>query len=262
MARLFGRVVLIVSAMSVAAALASAQTSSSSTATKSFEVISVDGNTLVVKLPEGTRELTVPEDFRFTVNGQAMSVHELKPGMAGTATITTRTQVTPVTVTEIKKGSVAMVSGSNLYVRTADGIKMFSQEQIDKRGVKIIREGKPAQLSEFHAGDELTATIVTTRPPKVVTERDVQATLAKAAAAPAAAPASRPAGVPAAPSSAAAPPPRAPVATSGTTSASEATQQVARALPKTASTRPLTALFGLAFLVLAATLAVRRRLVR
>ena len=52
---------------------------------------------LVVRLPEGTRELTVPDDFRFIVDGQPLSVRELKAGMKGTATITTRTTVTPVT---------------------------------------------------------------------------------------------------------------------------------------------------------------------
>ena len=66
------------------------------TETKKFQVIAVDGNQLVVKVPEGTRELTVPDDFRFNVDGKMLSVHELKPGMAGTATITTKTtMVTP-----------------------------------------------------------------------------------------------------------------------------------------------------------------------
>ena len=39
-----------------------------------FEVISVDGNTLVVRDETGAREVTVPEDFRFTVDGKPMSV--------------------------------------------------------------------------------------------------------------------------------------------------------------------------------------------
>jgi hypothetical protein len=43
----------------------------------------VDGNTLVVKLPEGTREISVPDDFKFIVDGQPMTVKELKPGMSG-----------------------------------------------------------------------------------------------------------------------------------------------------------------------------------
>ena len=101
-----GRVVLTAGALvCLTAGIAHAQTTSSATETKKFQVIAVDGSDLVVKLPEGTRELTVPDDFKFTVDGKQLSVHELKPGMAGTATITTRTTVTPVTVTEVKNGS-------------------------------------------------------------------------------------------------------------------------------------------------------------
>ena len=48
----------------------------------------------------------VADDFRFTVNDQQLSVHQLKAGMKGTATITTKTTVTPVTVTEVKNGTV------------------------------------------------------------------------------------------------------------------------------------------------------------
>jgi hypothetical protein len=45
---------------------------------RNFEVISVDGNKLVVRDERGTQELTVPDDFRFTVDGKKMSVSELK----------------------------------------------------------------------------------------------------------------------------------------------------------------------------------------
>src|SRR5829696_7224004 len=84
-------------------AVSFAQTTSSTlTENKKFEVVSVDGNTLVVKLPEGTREISVPDDFKFVVDGQPMTVKELKPGMSGMATITTRTKSTPVTVTEVR----------------------------------------------------------------------------------------------------------------------------------------------------------------
>ena len=105
-----------------------AQQTTSSTETKTFEVLAVDGNQLVVRLPEGTRELTVPDDFRFTVNGQQLSVRELKPGMKGTATITTRTTVTPVTVTEVKNGTVVERSGSTIIVRTDEGVQSRSRK--------------------------------------------------------------------------------------------------------------------------------------
>ena len=176
-----------------------AQQTATSSETKAFEVIAVDGNQLVVRLPEGTRELTVADDFRFIVNGQSLSVRELKVGMKGTATITTRTTVTPVTVTEVKNGTVVVRSGSTIIVRTEEGVRSFTQGEVDKRGVKIMRSGKPAQVSDFREGDQLSATIITSRPPQVMTEKEVQATLASASTSaggapkPAAAPGAKPA---------------------------------------------------------------------
>src|SRR6188472_2289811 len=72
---------IIVSAGLVAglSAMASAQTTTTSSETKKFEVIAVDGNQLVVALPEGTREIAVPPGFMFTVNGKQLSVQQLKP---------------------------------------------------------------------------------------------------------------------------------------------------------------------------------------
>jgi hypothetical protein len=139
--------VLAAALVCATAAVSLAQTTTTSSQTKTFEVLAVDGNQLVVKLPEGTRELTVADDFRFTVNGQQLSVHELKAGMKGTATITTRTTVTPVTVTEVKNGTVIQATGSSIIVRTAEGFKSFSQGDIDKRG-EDQREGKPATVSD------------------------------------------------------------------------------------------------------------------
>src|SRR6478736_2921917 len=168
--------------VSLTAVASLAQTTTSSE-TKSFEVLAVDGNQLDVRLPEGTRELTVADDFRFTVNGQQLSVHQLKPGMKGTATITTRTTVTPVTVTEVKNGQVVVRSGAGIIVRTPEGVKSFTQGDVDKRGVKIVRDGQPVQLSELREGDRLSAVIITSLPPRVMTEREVNATLAAAKAA-------------------------------------------------------------------------------
>ena len=171
-------VLAVVTLTCVTAAFASAQTTSQ---TKSFEVISVVGNDLVVKLPEGTKELTVPEDFRFTVDGKELSVHDLKPGMKGTAVVTTKTTLVPVTVTEVKNGTVRQVNGPTIIVQTPEGFKMFTQSDVDKRGVKIIKDGQPAELTDFRAGDTLSATIVTSMPPKVITEKQVNASLARAA---------------------------------------------------------------------------------
>jgi len=242
MSRFLG-VSLVFTLVCTTASLASAQTTSTSTETKSFEVIAVNGNDLVVRLPEGTREMNVPEAFRFTVNGQAMSVHELQPGMKGTAVITTTTKTTPVTVTEVKNGQVVMTSGGSIYVRTGGDVKMFNEADIKKRGIKLTRDGRPAEITDFRQGDNLSAVIVTAGPPHVATEREVQATLAKAAAPAAAAPTSAAAG-PAPATRAASPQPA---------------STEARALPHTASAVPAVGLAGLISLAIASGLAIRRR---
>ena len=165
-------------------AMASAQTTTTSSETKKFEVIAVDGNQLVVTLPEGTREIAVPPGFMFTVNGKQLSVQQLKPGMAGTATITRSTTVTPVSATEVKNGKVVQASGASIIVRTDDGFKMFTQGDVDKRGVKIMRGDKPEAVSDFRPGDQLSAIIITSLPPRVVTEQEVNATLTASGAPP------------------------------------------------------------------------------
>jgi LPXTG-motif cell wall-anchored protein len=238
------RLVLCGALVCLTAAVSVAQTTTTSE-TKKFQIISVAGNLFVVKLPEGTRELSVPDDFRFNIDGKMLSVHELKPGMAGSATITNKTTVTPVTVTEVKNGTVMQASGNSIIVRTEDGMKMFTQGDIDKRGVKIMREGKPAQISDFRANDQLTATIITTKPPRVVTEKEVQATLARSGAG---------AGTPAADAT----PPRS-TATAPSQVAAATSGAAPKKLPKTASPLPTLGLAGLVSLAAGLGLTVRRR---
>ena len=246
------RLVLGGALVCLTAAAAPAQTTTTSE-TKKFQIISVDGNTLVVKLPEGTREMAVADDFRFNVDGKMLSVQELRPGMSGTATITTRTTVTPVVVTEVKNGTVMQNLGTSIIVRTENGMKMFSQADIDKRGIKIWRDGKIAEISDFRANDKLTATIVTTKPPRVMTDREVNATLAKSGGGGAA-------GAPA-PAAAAAPAPSmAQTAPAPSQSQAAATSGAApRKLPKTASPLPLIGLTGLISLFVGLGITVARR---
>ena len=251
MSHAMSRVVLAAAVLCVTAVGALAQQTTTSQETKAFEVLAVDGSQLVVRLPEGTRELTVPDDFRFIVNGQPLSVRELKVGMKGTATITTRTTVTPVTVTEVKNGTVVQRSGSTILVRTDNEVRRFSQGDLDKRGVKIMREGKVAQVSDFREGDRLTATIITSRPPQVMTEREVEATLAAAKAAPP--PPAAVASAPVSPGAAAAPQAQA--------QQPESTV-AARTLPKTASSWPLVGLASVLSLAIGLGLTTRRRWVR
>jgi hypothetical protein len=149
---------------------------------RKFEVISVDGNQLIFRDERGTNELTVPDGFRFTVDGKQLAVSDLKPGMKGTATVTTATTVVPVVVTEIRKGVVLSVAPYSLIVKDdADGIrKRFTQAQVNERAIKIFKEGRVIAIRDVKVGDELTAMIVTQGAPVVVTEQEVQATLAQA----------------------------------------------------------------------------------
>ena len=129
-------VTAIAGILGLVAAPVLAQQSSTSTEVKNFEVISVDGNKVIARTAQGSKEYTVPDDFRFTVEGKQISVHDLKPGMKGTATVTTTTTVHPVKVTEVRNGEVMQATGNSVIVRTATGIKMFSPGDIEKRGIK------------------------------------------------------------------------------------------------------------------------------
>jgi hypothetical protein len=153
---------------------------------RNFEVISVDGNKLVVRDQRGTNELTVPDDFRFTVDGKKMSVSELKAGMKGTATVTTTTTIKPVTVTEMREGVVLSAGQWSMIVRDSEGVrKKFTRDQLDQRGVQILKDGRVMSMDQLKKGDTLTATIITQVAPVVVTEQEVEATLAASPAEPA-----------------------------------------------------------------------------
>src|SRR5262245_5950237 len=184
---------------------AMAQKTTKTSEVKRFRVVSVDGNKVVVKGDRGSQEITVPDDFRFTVNGKEVSVHELKPGMRGSATITTTTTVTPVHTTEVRNAEVVQASASSIIVRGAKGFQMYTEGDVEKRGIKVYKNGRPVTFSDLHAGDKLTATIVTEGPPKVVTKRDVQARLASPPPPATAAPGAAPAGANASPGATAAP---------------------------------------------------------
>ena len=120
--------VVVMFALGLTFAGASVAQTTATTNARKFEVISVDGNQLVFRDERGTNTITVPEGFRFTVDGKQLAIGDLKPGMKGTAVVTTTTTVTPVTITEIKKGVVLSVGPGSLIVKDeADGVRSASR---------------------------------------------------------------------------------------------------------------------------------------
>ena len=177
-----------------------------------FEIIAVDGNYLVVRDQNGTRELTVPPDFRFTVDGKSLAVSDLHAGMKGTAVVTTTTTQRPVYVTTIKQGTVTYQTARSIQIKEDNG------KVHNSRKVRSIRAASACtwatRRSEFRGlnpGDKVSATIVTEGKPEIVTAQAVDAKLAATppppapAPAPAAAPAEEPAADEPAPAPAAEP---------------------------------------------------------
>jgi LPXTG-motif cell wall-anchored protein len=242
---------------------AAAQTTSTSS-TKPFEVISVVGNELVVRGPDGTKEYTVPDTFRFTVDGKQLSVHDLKVGMKGTATTTTLTTVTTVHVTEEKSAKVMQAFGNSVILRSQDGkFKLFTQEDADKYKVQITKGGKPVDFQQLRANDIVSGTFVTTKD-EVLTEQQVTARLEQQGGGTAAAPAAKPAAAttpkPAATTTRPSNPPPPAKTAAAPAASTTAAAPAPKKLPKTASSLPLVGLIGFGLLALGATMtSVRRR---
>jgi len=214
------------------------------TESKTWEVVAVQGNTVVAKGPDGTKEYNLPPDFKMDMDGKPIAVSDLKPGMTVHATITTKVTSHPVYTTEVKNGEVMAVRGYTVVMKTDAGYQQFTPERMKSGDVMIFKEGQEVHLSELKKGDMVSAMIVTRHPPTMVTERQINAT-AKAAPKKAA-----PAMASSEPSSAA------PAAES---TPAPAEHKEHKALPKTASPLPIVGLAGLIALALGAALSATRR---
>jgi len=209
--------------------VASAQTSTK-TESKTFEVIAVQGNTVVAKGPDGTKEYDLPPDFKMDMDGKPVAVADLKPGMTVHATITTKVSTHKVITNEVKNGEVMNVTAYSVIVKTDKGYQKFTPETLKSGDVMIFKDGQEVHLSELKKGDMISATIVTVHPPTTVTERQINATAKHAPKKAEPAPTAAAAAPAAEPAPAAAP--------------AEEPKPAHKHLPKTASQMPLVALVG------------------
>ena len=162
------------------------------------------------------------------------------------------------------------MSGASIIVQTPEGFKSFTQGEVEKRGVKIMRDGQLAELSDFHKGDNLTAVIITSKPPQILTEKAVAMSTGGGAAGGGAA---KPAGGGGAAAGAAAKPGGSGAAGGGAAGGGAAgggaaaggaagggsSEAAARKLPKTAGPLPLGGVVGFGSLLTAIGLTIRRR---
>jgi hypothetical protein len=148
---------------------------------KSGVIEAVYGNHVVVHEASGTHEYTVPEGFKFQMNGQDVTVADLKPGMKVSATINEQTTTRDVTTTKVVSGQVVQVAPGGIVVKDSKGqLKSYGSKDVQGRDVTIVKDGKEIPLSALKLGDKLNATIVTTYPPQVVTKRSVTASVTPA----------------------------------------------------------------------------------
>lgn len=205
---------------------------------KSGEVVGVYGNTLAYKAPDGTvKEVVIPADFKFNVDGQNLTIDQLKPGMKLTAIVTTTTTPKSVKTVKIRNGEVVKVAGSTLMYREGGQVKSVTAPS----GFKVMVNGEEKMVQQLTPGMKLTAEVVTVAEGVDVTRTaDISGTT----------PAPPPAPVVQAPP----PPPPPPPAPEP-----EPEPEPAAELPKTASPLPLIGLLGA---LLAAAGVVTRRLSR
>lgn len=199
------------------------QAADSTTEVRSGTVTSVQGNHVIIKMSTGEeKEFDVPDDFRLTVDGKEISVHELKPGTKLSRSITTTTEPKTVYTTVVKRGTVWHAQGTTVIITGADRV---NRQYTVPDWIKFEVDGKEVSVYDLKKGQRVTATIVTETPSTIVT--------------------TTPGGVsgnaPAEPAAAAAP---------AAEPAPAAAEPEKKTLPKTASNIELLALLGVGLLFL------------
>jgi LPXTG-motif cell wall-anchored protein len=135
------------------------------------EIVFVSGNSVVVKMADGSLRHfnNVPESARVTVDGQQLGVHDLKVGMKVQKTITTTT--TPETVTTVKSvtGKVWFINPPSTVILIMEDGK--NQEFKIPNGQKFNVDGQMVDAWGLKKGMTVNATKVVEAPAVVVAQR-------------------------------------------------------------------------------------------
>jgi hypothetical protein len=149
----------------------SKETATVETKVERAEVVYASGNDVVVKMENGEiRNFpNVPDSVKVTVDGQQLSVHDLKPGMKLERTITTTTQPQTVTTVKTVTGTIWHVNPPNSVVLTLDD--GTNQKFNIPQGQKFKVDGKDVDAFHLKKGMKISATKVVTEPQTVTSEQ-------------------------------------------------------------------------------------------
>jgi hypothetical protein len=227
----------------------------SATETASGTLLSVNDNTLVVRLTNGNvRMFTPPPSLRYLIDGKELTINELKPGTKLNAAVTTtHTSITDRTTT-VGEGTVWYVSGPNVILTLPNG---ENRQYKVKDDYKFNVEGRPATVFDLRKGMKVKAEKIVEEPRVVLsTDRRVTGTAPPALVAKASpVPASDPTPTPA-PRAAPRPAPVESAAAQTPTPAPASEEPLPKKLPSTAGHLSAVGLLGL--LCGASALFVRR----
>jgi LPXTG-motif cell wall-anchored protein len=137
---------------------------------KSGTVVYVSGNELMVKMDDtgAVQHFTVPDNVTADVGGQQLNVHQLKPGMHLTRTITTKT--VPETIKTVRT-----IDGKVWYVNPPTTLILTLPDNTNKEykvpvGQKFMINGKEQSVFHLKKGMNVSATVVTEEPTTVVSQ--------------------------------------------------------------------------------------------
>lgn len=134
---------------------------------RNAQIVYVEGNDLVLKLEDGKIEhMVVPSNEKFIIDGEELTVSQLKAGTKLTQTIATTTTPHYVRTIRVLKGTLWHVNApSSVFLRLPDGT---SQMYKVPSHAKFFINGKPMSVFDLRKGMTIEATIVTDEEKTVV----------------------------------------------------------------------------------------------
>jgi RNase P/RNase MRP subunit p29 len=138
---------------------------------RSGEVVYVSGNHVIIRGDDGIyRDFpNVPDSETVTVDGQELSVHDLRPGMTIQRISITTTRPRVITTIKSVTGTVWSINPPTSVILTLEDGK--NQEFTIPDGTKFTVDGQPTDAFSLKPGMKVSATSVTEVPETVVRKR-------------------------------------------------------------------------------------------